>query len=88
MDNKLALREDMLVDISALDFMLTDLNLYLDTHPDDINALMLFNNIKNQSDMCRKQFAETFGPLRKGSTSNTEWNWIKNPWPWDKGGMC
>ena len=88
MNNNIALREDMLIDISALDFMLTDLNLYLDTHPCDVNALMLFNNIKAQADMCRNQFTDAFGPLTPGSTSNTTWNWIDNPWPWDKGGMC
>ena len=88
MDNNITTREDMLIDISALDFMLTDLNLYLDTHPCDVNALMLFNNINAQSKMYRKEFNESFGPLTPGSTSNCNWNWIDNPWPWDKGGIC
>ena len=88
MDNNIAVREDMLTDISALDFMLTDLNLYLDTHPDDTNALMLFNNIMNQTNMYKSQFVSKFGPLKRGSTSNNTWNWIDNPWPWEKGGCC
>ena len=86
MDNTL-IREELLTDVSALDFMLTDLNLYLDTHPDDQKALMYYHNIRNQYNMLKQQFTENFGPLTPNSTSPTLWNWIDNPWPWDKGGM-
>ena len=85
--NKMITREEMLTDISAFDFMLTDLNLYLDTHPEDHNALMYYNNIRNQYNALKQQFTNDFGPLTPNSTSNTFWNWIDNPWPWDKGGI-
>ena len=88
MNNCITLREDLLIDLSALDFMLTDLNLYLDTHPCDVNALMLYNNVKAQADIYRNRFVDSFGPLTRGSTSCDVWNWIDNPWPWDRGGMC
>ena len=80
-------REELLIDISELDFMLTDLNLYLDTHPDDCTALMYFNNIMQQYQVLKQSFTEKYGPLTPHSTSEFKWNWIDNPWPWDKGGI-
>lgn len=85
MDNNI--REELLTDVSALDFMLTDLNLYLDTHPDDCNALMYYHNIRSTYEKLKQQFTENFGPLTPNSTNSGVWNWIDNPWPWDKGGV-
>lgn len=86
MEKSIALKNDMLIDISELDFMLTDLNLYLDVHPEDMNALNLYNNLYAQKNIYKCKYIEQFGPLTPGSTSNTTWNWINNPWPWEKGG--
>lgn len=89
MENCMTPQENLLTDIAALDFMLIDLSLYLDTHPTDINALNLFNNIQAKTNMEKTNYAANYGPLTLGSTSNTSWNWLCNPWPWDKnGGDC
>ena len=35
-------KDQLLLPVQALDFMRVELNLYLDTHPDDVNAINLF----------------------------------------------
>lgn len=86
MENCMTSRDNQLTDIAALDFMLIDLSLYLDTHPTDIRALNLFNSIKAQADMEKTSYTNNYGPLTAGSTSQTSWNWLCNPWPWDRSG--
>ncbi len=89
MENCVMSRDNMLTDIAALDFMLIDLSLYLDTHPTDVCAINLFNSIQSQANMEKTNYTTNFGPLTVGSTSQTTWNWLCNPWPWDKtGGGC
>ena len=86
MENCMTSRDNQLTDIATLDFMLIDLSLYLDTHPTDIRALNLFNSIKAQADMEKTSYTNNYGPLTAGSTSQTNWNWLCNPWPWDRSG--
>ncbi len=83
MGNQLETRDNLLTDISALEFMLTDLNLYLDTHPYDTGAIMLYNNIKQQADARKYQYMGQYGALTPSTTSNEKWNWIDSPWPWE-----
>ncbi|OPX86252.1 MAG: CotJB protein [Pelotomaculum sp. PtaB.Bin104] len=79
------LQEQMLLDIQQLEFTAIELNLYLDTHPDDQQALNLYNSIVPQLRKCIESYEQRFGPLfHYGmSTSKYPWQWIKSPWPWD-----
>lgn len=67
------------------DFAEYELNLYLDTHPEDLKALRFFNKVSNKAKELRKLYEEKFGPIT-ASENNSEdsWRWIENPWPWDK----
>lgn len=77
-------REQLLKQLTALDFMAVDLQLYLDTHPNDWNALYRYNCIVTQADTLRSYYERLFGPLYSyRSTSDYPWRWINNPWPWD-----
>ena len=78
-------RERLLNEIMAVDFSIIELNLYLDTHPNDRNALMLYNNNVMRSRMLRQRFESMYGPLNAlMSTSKYPWQWIERPWPWEK----
>ena len=79
----------LLEQIMAYDFALYDLQLFLDTHPSDENALRDYKMAHEQSDNLRKQFQSRFGPLTARYLPNTTcWQWINDPWPWDyRGGM-
>jgi spore coat protein JB len=78
-------REEMLRRISALDFYLIDLHLYLNTHPNDMQALMLYNESVKQVKELREEYNRLYGMLlANNSTSRQPWQWIDNPWPWQR----
>ncbi|MCR4434307.1 MAG: spore coat protein CotJB [Clostridiales bacterium] len=77
-------RQKLLKQLSALDFMAVDLNLYLDTHPYDRDALLRYNSIVMQANALRSYYERMYGPLYSfRSTSDYPWRWINNPWPWE-----
>ena len=75
----------LLEEIQASDFTLIDLTLYLDTHPNDKDALRQFNQFSHYSKQLKAQFEAKFGPLKQyGNSYSSEghWNWNTEPWPW------
>lgn len=78
-------REQLLQKITALDFYIIDIHLYLNTHPDDSEALMLYNECVTQVKQLREEYSHSYGMLlANNSTSKQPWQWIDNPWPWQK----
>jgi spore coat protein JB len=76
-------REDLLAKLSATDFYLIELNLYLNTHPNDHEAIEVYNNMVKEAKALREAYQESYGMLLANhSTSKTPWQWIENPWPW------
>ena len=78
-------RENLLKRLTMLDFMAVDMQLFLDTHPDDTNAIAKYNSIIREADNLRAQYEKSVGPLFSfRSHSPTEnFQWIDNPWPWE-----
>ena len=74
----------MLHELQAIDFVLVELNLYLDTHPQDAQALEQFNTYAQHRQTLRNQFEQEFGPLMHfgHSYSAYPWQWMETPWPW------
>ncbi len=74
----------LLQNITALGFSMLDLHLYLDTHPNDINAISLFNQYRQKYIILVAEYERTYGPLTamNGASDNT-WKWINDPWPWE-----
>ncbi|MGP4041364.1 spore coat protein CotJB [Gracilibacillus sp. D59] len=74
----------LLEQIQAVDFVLVELTLYLDTHPNDLDAIKQFNQASYESRQLKNQFEEHFGPLMQygQSYSSYPWNWKEAPWPW------
>ncbi|WP_089738853.1 spore coat protein CotJB [Gracilibacillus ureilyticus] len=74
----------LLEKIQAVDFVLVDLTLYLDTHPDDLEAIKQFNQKSYESRQLKAEFERQFGPLLQYglSYSSYPWNWKDAPWPW------
>ena len=65
-------------------FALKELNLYLDTHPCCEQAICLFNDFNKKSQKLKNIYAEAYGPLTVDQTSGNTWDWIRNPWPWER----
>lgn len=75
----------LLTYIDSLGFATTDLNLYLDVHSNDKNAIDLFNQYRVQKNDLKKQYESKYGPLLLNSDAltNTPWAWDDRPWPWE-----
>lgn len=65
-------------------FSLIEINLFLDTHPSDREALAAFGDYRKKYIAARKEFEDKFGPLTAFSEnpSDSTWCWIQDPWPW------
>ncbi len=74
----------MLEEIQANDFVIVELNLYLNTHPNDYAAIQQFNEASLKSMEMKIEFEKCFGPLMHfgKSFSNYPWDWGNTPWPW------
>ncbi|KGN03119.1 polypeptide composition of the spore coat protein CotJB [Clostridium novyi A str. 4570] len=79
-------REDLMRKIQELEFATVDLNLFLDTHPDNADALKAFNEISRNANKLKKIYEVNFGPLTNFGydQSSSPWAWVDEPWPWEK----
>ena len=78
-------RDTLLSKLTELDFMAVDLALFLDTHPDNAQALAQYNKTIEAADAVRAKYEQLYGPLCSfRSYGGESWNWIDAPWPWKK----
>lgn len=77
---------ELLSKIQELEFIALELNLYLDTHPCDEEALRDYQQaVETAAKYVRKYEAE-YGPLYNFGVSHEtsgSWRWINGPWPWE-----
>lgn len=74
----------LLQEVQTVDFVLVELNLYLDTHPEDKQALAQFEQFQQRKQLVSQEFESQFGPLRGfgNSSMGSKWCWSDGPWPW------
>lgn len=77
-------KEEMLVNIGEYSFMAHDLNLYLDNHPNDQNALNAFLEYQGKARELINKYEKKYGPLTISSENigTVPFNWVTNNWPW------
>ncbi|WP_170006143.1 spore coat protein CotJB [Bacillus fonticola] len=75
---------ELLEKIQEADFVLVELTLYLDTHPNDYDAMQQFNQFAQYSKQLKSQFENNYGALQQYGNSYTDenWSWGTAPWPW------
>lgn len=78
------MRNELLKQISAAQFTLIELGLYLDTHPCDQKAIEAVKVAEAKRDELVKQFEQKYGPLTIGVDDSGDFSWICDPWPWEK----
>ena len=77
-------RKELQWQMTAEQFAAFDVQLYLDTHPNDTMALQLLNKYQGNHEELKKQFEMLYGPISSHNTSMSDrWMWIDNPWPWE-----
>ena len=76
----------LLHEVQANGFALLDIQLYLDTHPDDVAALQDYLSYAQRHRLLKRAFEERYGPLTSTGdaihTSGFE-QWVYAPWPWE-----
>ena len=74
-------RQNILALIDIYSFLVTDLNLFLDTHPNNERAKMLINTFKTELVKLKDYYNVNFSPITIDSISNE--SYITGPWPWE-----
>lgn len=76
-----------LVELMALDFAVKELNLYLDTHPQDQEALGLYASYIKLAKEGREKYTAKYGLLDSAELVLEDgYTWLNDPWPWELGG--
>ena len=75
-----------LSELMALDFAIDELGLYLVTHRDDEEVLVLYKSYIRLADEGRKKYEAMYGPLMQTTLSESGYRWLDDPWPWEKEG--
>lgn len=67
-------------------FAISDITLFLDTHPKDPDALDYFHHMKHKYNHFVAEYETKFGPLTQtGEQRQNFWQWAMSPWPWERG---
>ena len=77
-------KRNLLRFIMEIGFSIDDLALFLDTHPEDGEALNYYNSLKKEYSKAVWEYENRFGPLSYYNVnSENKWTWTEEPWPWE-----
>ncbi|MCH5185808.1 MAG: spore coat protein CotJB [Oscillospiraceae bacterium] len=66
-------------------FSAYDLQLYLDTHPKDQKAFKMFRELVTKTKQLIEEYEKNYGPLTAWSSIKSQtYNWLEEPWNWEK----
>lgn len=84
MVNRKPLQDNPVTRLQVLAFAIQELALYLDTHPDDNEALMLYREYQklyaHTEEAYRQQHGET---THFQEEHGPRYHWLEDPWPWE-----
>ena len=66
-------------------FAMDDVALFLDTHPENQDALRYYKAVRDMRDQSMAAYERRFGPLRYTDVTSMSWNWVTEKWPWEGG---
>lgn len=69
--------------ISAVQFAMWELHLYLDSHPYCKETAKKLAAYREEYDKLTAEYEKAYGPLNETSRSTSRWAWISDPWPWE-----
>ena len=76
-------RKRLLMKLSACQFAQYELMLFLDTHPNCVEAMQALNMHRANAIKLKEEYECKFGPLSNPKANGKRWCWIDDPWPWD-----
>ena len=81
-------RQRLLAYLNEVSFAAYEALLYLDTHPEDHEALHYFQEHSRRRNYALQAYAKAFGPLNMDVMDDDhagQWDWACQPWPWEGG---
>lgn len=79
-------KEQMMHWIMALGFCGDDMRLYIDTHPEDENALEYYKQCMELVNSARNAYCQVYGALSiQDELNGNAWDWSKGKLPWEGG---
>lgn len=77
-------KQKLMRQVQMADFALVEANLYLNTHPDDRDAMEYFAEKAKQAKRTREEYTVLYGPITVvDSMGMDSWTWAETPWPWE-----
>lgn len=76
--------DETLIQISKLDFCIQEVTLFLDTHPNDQEAMKYYNEGMKRLLKMKETYLKNGGALTNRDGKNLK-NYINEPFPWMKG---
>ena len=73
-----------LAELQALEFVVLELGIYLDTHKDDAEAFKLFQQFSAMEKAAKAAYESKYGPITKEAAATCgSYRWLSEPWPWN-----
>lgn len=70
--------------LNEASFAMDDVLLYLDTHPNDRNAMNYYHQVSAMRREAMNAYESQYGPLMVDAVkSMDEWTWLTDRWPWE-----
>ena len=76
---------DLMLELQATSFALLDIQLYLDSHLGDPDALQDYATLNRRMRTLRKAYEQQIGPLSGYGDDRVvdRAGWVDQPWPWE-----
>ena len=73
-----------LAELQALEFVVLELNLYLDTHKDDAEAFAMFKQFSAMEKAAKAAYESKYGPVTaQAAATGDSFQWLSDSWPWN-----
>lgn len=76
-------REAKLYNVMCYTHAITDMNLYLDVHPEDRMALNMLKEFIKEEEKAKQEYIMSYGPLNVCDTKGDNFEWVNGPWSWE-----
>jgi spore coat protein JB len=82
--NKTPNKSTPLRELMAIDFVIDELELYLNSHKNDAEAFTTYQSFLRLGKEGIARYTELYGPISQSDMMDAKnYTWIENPWPWD-----
>lgn len=69
--------------ICANRFAMWELKIFLDTHPNNTEAMKRLEQYAKETQTLVDQYEDAYGTLHLTDVTTNRWAWVQEPWPWE-----